>query len=65
MQRDDGTFALVAVGTGAAARLDYLRVGDPLPDGGILASITADSAVVKGGPGSAAQRVYKLFDKKP
>jgi hypothetical protein len=65
VQRDDGTFALIASGTDATAKLDYLRVGEPVPDGGILVAITANSAVVEDAHASSGQRVYKLFDKKP
>jgi hypothetical protein len=46
-------------------KLDYLSVGDPLPDGKILIGITAESAVVKDERDTTGQRIYKLFDRKP
>ena len=65
IQRNDQRFALIASGPDAAAKLDYLGIGDALPDGGVLVDITQDSAAVEGGITAAAgRRVYRLFDKK-
>jgi hypothetical protein len=63
--RNDQRFALIANGLDATAKLDYLSVGDALPDGSVLVEITPDSAAVEGGKTSAAgRRIYRLFDKK-
>lgn len=65
IQRNDQRFALIASGPDAAAKLDYLGIGDALPDGSVLVDIMQDSAAVEGGKAPAAgRRVYRLFDKK-
>jgi hypothetical protein len=57
-------FALVGAGTAAAAPLAYLRVGDRLPDGGVLVAIASDSATVRDPRLPAQPRVYRLFGEK-
>ncbi|HZT87012.1 MAG TPA: hypothetical protein VFA12_03515 [Stellaceae bacterium] len=65
VRRGDSAFALIEIGSGAAAKLEYKRVGETLPNGGTLAALSADSAVVKDGKDSPGEKVYKLFDRKP
>jgi hypothetical protein len=65
VERNDQRFALIASGPDTAAKLDYLSLGDSLPDGSVLVELTPDSAAVEGGKSAAAgRRVYRLFDKK-
>ncbi len=64
VERGDERLALVLVGNGPTAKLEYRAVGDSLPDGSVLVQIGADSATSEGGQSAAAvQRVYRLFDK--
>jgi hypothetical protein len=44
VQRGAETLALITTAQGPAAKFEYRRVGDALPDGSILVQITADSA---------------------
>jgi hypothetical protein len=44
VQRGNETIALITTAQGPAAKFEYRRVGDTLPDGSILVQITADSA---------------------
>jgi hypothetical protein len=44
VQRGDETYALITTSQGPAAKFEYRRVGETLPDGSILVQITADSA---------------------
>lgn len=63
-ERDNEPMALILVGMGPSAGLEYRGVGDRLPDGSVLVQIGADSATSEQGPSSAAQRrVYRLFEK--
>ena len=64
VERGDERLALVLVGNGPTAKLEYRAVGDSLPDGSVLVQIGADSATSEGGQSAAAERrVYRLFDK--
>jgi hypothetical protein len=64
IERGGEQFALILVGQGAAARLEYRTVGDSLPDGSVLVQIDADSATSEGRqPAAAERRVYRLFEK--
>ncbi len=66
VERGNERFALILVGQGPAARLEYRGMGDSLPDGSVLVQIGADSATSEGGqPAAAERRVYRLFEKTP
>jgi hypothetical protein len=64
VQRPGENFALILVGQPGAAKLEYRRVGDALPDGSTLVEITSDNAVAKPAGSSGQQRVYWLFRGK-
>jgi hypothetical protein len=64
VQRPGEDFALIVVGEPGAAKLEYRRVGDSLPDGSTLVQITADNAVTKSAGSTGEQRVYWLFRGK-
>ena len=64
IERGGERFALILVGPGPAAKLEYRTIGDSLPDGSVLVQIGADSATSDGGKSAAAdRRVYRLFEK--
>ena len=64
VQRGDERLALILVGQGPAAKLEYRKTGESLPDGSVLVQIGADSATSQNGqPSVAEQRVYRLFEK--
>jgi hypothetical protein len=65
VERNNHSFALIASGPDAAAKLDYLSVGDPLPDGSVLVEIAPAAAISEGGKSSSTGRhVYRLFGEK-
>lgn len=64
IERDNERLALVLIGRGPNAKLEYRAVGETLPDGSVLVQIGADSATSEGGQSAAAERrVHRLFDK--
>ena len=64
VQRADQRFALIMVGSGPGAKLEYRAVGDVLPDGNVLVQIGDDSATSGADKSLAAgQRVHRLFEK--
>jgi hypothetical protein len=63
VERGGAGFALIASGAGATAKLDYLRIGDRLPDGSVLLALGRDSATAAAG--KSRPRIYRLFGKKP
>jgi hypothetical protein len=65
VQRRGENFALIVTGQPGAAKLEYNRVGDALPDGSTLVEITADNAVAKPAGSSGEERIYWLFRGKP
>jgi hypothetical protein len=64
VQRPGENFALIVIGQPDAAKLEYRRVGDSLPDGSTLVQITSDNAVAEPAGSSGEQRVYWLFRGK-
>jgi hypothetical protein len=64
VQRLGENLALIAIGQPDAAKLEYRRVGDSLPDGSTLVQITSDNLVTKSLGPSGEQRVYWLFRGK-
>jgi hypothetical protein len=65
IERDNEALALILIGSGPTARLEYRGVGDRLPDGSVFVQIDGDSATSQEGqPPSVAQHVYRLFDTK-
>jgi hypothetical protein len=65
VQRKGEDFALIVTGQPGAAKLEYNRVGDLLPDGSTLVEITADNAVAEPAGSPGEERVYWLFRGKP
>jgi hypothetical protein len=64
-KRSGESFALIASGATPTAKIDYLRIGDRLPDSSIIVALTADSVTTKGGKQSPTRaHVYRLFDAK-
>jgi hypothetical protein len=66
VQRENQRFALILIGSGPGAKLEYRAIGDLLPDGNVLVQIGDDSAtsgIDKSSP--AGQRVHRLFEKSP
>jgi hypothetical protein len=64
IERGGERFALILVGQGPAAKLEYRAKGDLLPDGNVLVQIGADSATSEAGKAAAAERrVYRLFER--
>ncbi len=64
VERGNERYALVLLGQGPAARLEYRAVGKSLPDGSVLVRIEPDSATSEGGQSATAERrVYRLFEK--
>ena len=64
IERGGERFALILLGRGPSAKLEYRAIGDSLPDGSVLVQIDADSATSDGGQSAAAERrVYRLFEK--
>lgn len=63
VERGRGRFALVTTGSGAAAKSQYLRVGDHLPDGSAIVALRRDRLVsaTRAPPG---RRIYRLFGRK-
>jgi hypothetical protein len=62
--RGDERLAMILVGQGPAAKLEYRATGDSLPDGSVLVQIGTDSATSQTGePPAARQRVHRLFEK--
>ena len=66
VERGNERYALILVGQGPSAKLEYRATGDSLPDGSVLVQIGADSATSEGGqPAPAGRRVHRLFEKAP
>jgi hypothetical protein len=66
VQRANQRFALILIGSGPGAKLEYRAVGDSLPDGNVLVQIGDDSATSGNDKSSpASQRVHRLFEKSP
>lgn len=64
VERGDERLAMIFVGIGPAAKLEYRSLGENLPDGSVLVQIGADSATSERGKSSVAERrVYRLFEK--
>jgi hypothetical protein len=64
VERGDKRYALVLLGQGPAAKLEYRAVGDSLPDGSVLVRIEPDSATSEGGQSATVERrVYRLFER--
>lgn len=64
--RGDKRLALILLGSGPTATLEYRAVGDRLPDNSVLVQIDADSATSEGGAsGATVRRAYRLFDQRP
>ena len=65
VERDDGRFALIEIGTQPGARLEYRGIGEQLPDSSVVMQIDPDSITTQGGAGlPAGPIVYRLFQKK-
>jgi hypothetical protein len=65
IERDREAMALILIGSGPTARLEYRAVGERLPDGSVFVQIDADSATSQEGqPPAVVQHVYRLFDNK-
>jgi hypothetical protein len=65
IERDREALALILIGSGPTARLEYRAVGDRLPDGSVFVRIDADSATSQEGqPPAVVQHVYRLFENK-
>jgi hypothetical protein len=65
VERDREPLAMILIGSGPTARLEYRAIGDRLPDGSVFVQIDADSATSQGGqPPAVVQRVYRLFENK-
>jgi hypothetical protein len=65
IERDHQALALILIGSGSTARLEYRAVGDRLPDGSVFVGIDADSATSQEGqPPTVVQHVYRLFENK-
>jgi hypothetical protein len=65
IERDREALALILIGSGPTARLEYRAVGDRLPDGSVFVRIDADSATSQEGqPPAVVQHVYHLFENK-
>jgi hypothetical protein len=65
VERSGESMALILTGAGPAAKLEYFRVGDRLPDGTVLTALARDSATVDGTkPPHAGAHVFRLFDAK-
>jgi hypothetical protein len=66
VQRGDQRYALIRVGPGPNAKVEYRGVGDTLPDGGRLVQIDTDSATSSSdNPSPTDRRVHRLFEKSP
>jgi hypothetical protein len=66
VQRADERYALILIGTGPTAKVEYRIVGDTLPDGTKLVQIDTDSATSTSDTSSlASRRVHRLFEKSP
>jgi hypothetical protein len=64
-KRSGESFALIASDATPTAKIDYLRVGDRLPDSSVIVALTPDSVTTKGGKQSATRaHVYRLFSAK-
>jgi hypothetical protein len=64
VQRPSENFALIVIGAAGAAKLEYHRVGDVLPDGSTLVQITSETAITESAGAAGARRVYWLFRGK-
>jgi hypothetical protein len=65
IERDHKALALILIGSGPTARLEYRAIGDRLPDGSVFVQIDADSATAQEGqPSAVVQHVYRLFENK-
>ena len=63
--RDGQRFALIQLGPQKTGKIEYLAVGDNMPDGSKLDEVTNDSiATAQSVSGDAQRTVYRLFDKK-
>jgi hypothetical protein len=66
VQRAEQRYALVLIGSGPAARLEYRAVGETLPDGSKLVQIDVDSVTSSSAsPPPTGRRVLRLFEKSP
>lgn len=64
VQRANQRFALILIGSGPGAKLEYRAVGDVLPDGNVLVQIGDDSATSGNDKSlTAGPRVHRLFEK--
>jgi hypothetical protein len=66
VQRADQRYALILVGSGPTAKVEYRAVGDTLPDGSKLVQIDDDSATSSSDKFPPnGRRVLRLFEKSP
>jgi hypothetical protein len=64
VERGTQWFALISVGEQRAEHLEYRAVGDPLPNGGNVVKVDADSVTVGGWSAGSEDVTYRLFGKK-
>jgi hypothetical protein len=63
-KRSTESVALIAKGSAPTAPVDYLRIGDRLPDNSVIIALTPDSITTKGGKLPSARTMYRLFGAK-
>jgi hypothetical protein len=64
VERGNQWFALISIGGQPAERIEYRALGDPLPGGGKVTKVDADSITVGGQGADPAGVIYRLFDAK-
>jgi hypothetical protein len=63
-KRSTKSVALIAKGSAPTAQIDYLRVGDRLPDSSVIVALSPDSITTKGGKQPSTRTIYRLFGAK-
>jgi hypothetical protein len=64
VERGNQWFALISIGGQSVERIEYRALGDPLPGGGKVMKVDADSVTVGGQGADPAGVIYRLFDAK-
>jgi hypothetical protein len=63
-KRSTESVALVAKGSAPTAQIDYLRVGDRLPDSSVIVALSPDSITTEGSKQPSTRTTDRLFGAK-